>query len=61
MAFITENLATIIIGVVLLAVIVLVTVWLIKNRSKYTCGCDSCNSCDSCASKESCRLEDPEK
>lgn len=55
-AFLTENLATILIAAVLVAAAVLALVWTLKNRKKNACGC---SSCDGCASRDSCRL--PEK
>lgn len=51
-AFLSENLATILVSAVVLAVIVLIIIKMRKNKKKGTgsCGC----SCEGCASSPSC-------
>lgn len=54
-AFLAENLATIIIGAVVLAVVVLITVKMTKDRKKGKnscgCGCSGCPSSGMCHHK----------
>lgn len=46
--FITENISSIIIGAVVLAVVILIIVKLVKKGNKSFCSCGDCSSCNAC-------------
>ena len=54
-AFFSENLSTIIIGLIIFAAVVMIIVNMVKNRKKGKsscgCGCSSCPSSDICHNK----------
>lgn len=52
LAFITENLGTLIVGAVVLAVTVLIVVRLIRRGKKSFCSCGDCSSCGNCSGCE---------
>ncbi|MGI5984931.1 MAG: FeoB-associated Cys-rich membrane protein [Clostridiales bacterium] len=47
LAFISENLGTIIVGAVVLAVLILVVMKLIRDKRSITCSCGDCSGCGS--------------
>ena len=49
LAFITDNLGTLIVGAVVLAVTVLIVVWLIRRGKKSFCSCGGCSNCGNCS------------
>jgi|GEM_PF-459916 len=48
LAFISENLGSIIIGAIILAIIVLILVKMVRDGNKSFCSCSDCSSCGSC-------------
>ncbi len=48
LAFITENLGTLIVGAIVLAITALIVVRLIRRGKKSFCSCGDCSSCAGC-------------
>ena len=48
LGFISENLGSILIGAVVLAVLVLVIVKMVRNGKKTFCSCGDCSGCPGC-------------
>lgn len=49
LAFITENLGTLIVGAVVLGITVLIVAGLIRRGKKSFCSCGDCSSCGGCS------------
>ena len=59
MSWVVENLGSLVVGLVVLAIVVAVVALLIRDKKQgKSLHCDTCESCGACAMRDACDLPD---